>query len=354
MPRLGMNQDSGTIVRWLKARGEEAAAGEALFEVETDKATVEVEAREAGFLAEIRVEAGAEAPVGATIATIVATADELAGFGVGAASSGDLREPAPTPAPEPEPSATREPAPTAPPERVSTSSPQEAEGEIRKARSALEPAASTRAAGMPEDRESAAAPVAAPSKTARPGRILASPKARRLAAERGVDLAGLRARGVAEPIHAADLDRLAASGSSAVFARADAAAFDALLAGAGGEADRAMLFAAFAAGAWRARFAADSVGVAIRGLDGGERFAANPDRGGAGEAGRDLALLDLCGTRLSGYFPPGGGAALSVAREGDSYRLVLAFDEAGIPLSDAAALLDDIAARIDDPIRQLL
>lgn len=41
-------------------------------------------------------------------------------------------------------------------------------------------------------------------------------------------------------------------------------------------------------------------------------------------------------------------------REGDAYRLVLAFDEAGIPLSDAAALLDDIAARIDDPVRQLL
>lgn len=115
-----------------------------------------------------------------------------------------------------------------------------------------------------------------------------------------------------------------------------------------------MLISAFVAGARRARFAADSAGVAIRDLDGGERFAANPDRGGAGDAGRDIALVDLCGSRLSGYFPAGGGAAHVVAREGDAYRLVLAYGEAWIPLSDAAALLDDIAARIDDPVRQLL
>jgi pyruvate dehydrogenase E2 component (dihydrolipoamide acetyltransferase)/2-oxoglutarate dehydrogenase E2 component (dihydrolipoamide succinyltransferase) len=50
MPQLGMAQDAGKIVSWLKAPGDAVEKGEALFEVETDKATMEVEAQAAGFL----------------------------------------------------------------------------------------------------------------------------------------------------------------------------------------------------------------------------------------------------------------------------------------------------------------
>ena len=72
MPALGMAQDSGVIVAWHKAPGEQVAAGDVLFEVETDKSTMEVEAGFDGYVAALLAEAGEEAPVGETIAVIVA------------------------------------------------------------------------------------------------------------------------------------------------------------------------------------------------------------------------------------------------------------------------------------------
>ena len=53
LPALGMSQDTGIIVRWLKAEGEEVAKGEPLAEIETDKATVEIEAPASGILAQV-------------------------------------------------------------------------------------------------------------------------------------------------------------------------------------------------------------------------------------------------------------------------------------------------------------
>jgi len=72
LPALGMSQDSGKIVRWLKGEGEQVAQGEPLVEIETDKATVEIEAPATGSLARIAAAAGAEVPVGQVIATILA------------------------------------------------------------------------------------------------------------------------------------------------------------------------------------------------------------------------------------------------------------------------------------------
>ena len=116
--------------------------------------------------------------------------------------------------------------------------------------------AEVRAAVLPPGPAPAAvAPVPAPS-PAPPavagfpaGRVLASPKARRLAAEAGIDLAGLRAQGIAEPIHAADLARLPAGQMSSLGARVNAAAMDALLARGGDGLDHARLYAGFAAAA---------------------------------------------------------------------------------------------------------
>src|SRR5581483_6290346 len=69
LPRLGQGMESGTIVRWLKAEGENVEKGEPLFEVDTDKATQEVEADASGVLLKIAVAEG-EVPVGETIAVI--------------------------------------------------------------------------------------------------------------------------------------------------------------------------------------------------------------------------------------------------------------------------------------------
>jgi pyruvate dehydrogenase E2 component (dihydrolipoamide acetyltransferase) len=69
LPRLGQGMESGTIVKWLKAEGETVEKGEPLFEVDTDKATQEVEAETSGVLLRIAVAEG-EVPVGETIAVI--------------------------------------------------------------------------------------------------------------------------------------------------------------------------------------------------------------------------------------------------------------------------------------------
>ena len=75
MPALGMAQDTGLIVSWLKRPGDAVKTGEALMEVETDKAVMEVEAVADGFLAAVSAEAGDHVPVGQVVAVIAETAD---------------------------------------------------------------------------------------------------------------------------------------------------------------------------------------------------------------------------------------------------------------------------------------
>src|SRR3954465_5221357 len=69
LPRLGQGREAGTVVKWLKGEGDRVEKGEPLFEVDTDKATQEVEAEASGVLLKIAVESG-EVPVGQTIAVI--------------------------------------------------------------------------------------------------------------------------------------------------------------------------------------------------------------------------------------------------------------------------------------------
>src|SRR3954452_7538367 len=69
LPRLGQGLESGTIVKWLKAEGDEVEKGEPLYELDTDKVTQEVEAEASGVLLRITVAEG-EADVGTTIAVI--------------------------------------------------------------------------------------------------------------------------------------------------------------------------------------------------------------------------------------------------------------------------------------------
>ena len=298
MPALGMAQDSGLLVAWRKQPGEAVAVGDALFEVETDKATMEVEATAAGFLSAVTAGNGADVPVGQVIARIVETAEAVDAT----PPAGKAPDAPPPPAP---PVAAPVPPPTKPP---------------------------------------APAPVPRPVVAAAGGdRILASPKAKRLAAEQGLDLGLLAEAGHPQPYHVADLDRLRAlapMGRSVLTARADATALDALLRQAKAGPDSARLFAVFAAGAWRQVFAQE-LGVAIQRPDGGR------------EGDGALLLTDLTATRLTGYMPT-GGLALSVAREGAAVSLTLAFTEAALPFASAAAWLDDLAARIEDPVRQLV
>ena len=75
LPALGMAQETGIIVRWLKAEGQEVTKGEPLVEIETDKATVEIEASATGILTNVTGAVGVEIPVGQVIASITDSAE---------------------------------------------------------------------------------------------------------------------------------------------------------------------------------------------------------------------------------------------------------------------------------------
>src|SRR5262252_8899222 len=107
MPQLGETVAEGKITKWFKAAGDKVAPGDNLFEIETDKVSMEVPATEAGVLAEVRVAAGEVAPVGAVVAVISAS-----GAAVKPAAA---RAPAASPPPKAPPAPAKAPAPVAAP-----------------------------------------------------------------------------------------------------------------------------------------------------------------------------------------------------------------------------------------------
>lgn len=87
MPALSSTMKEGKVVTWLKSEGDEIEAGEAIMVVESDKADMDVEAFEDGYLAKILVEEGEMAPVGDAVALIAATEDEIEEVAAGAGST---------------------------------------------------------------------------------------------------------------------------------------------------------------------------------------------------------------------------------------------------------------------------
>jgi len=146
LPRLGQGMESGTIVKWLKSEGDAVEKGEPLYELDTDKVTQEVEAEASGVLLKIAVPEG-EVAVGRTIGYIGA------------------------------------------------------EGEVVEVAAPPPVAAAAPSAPAPVE------PVAVPASSATNGRIKASPLARRIARERGVDLASVRGTGPDGRIVAEDIER---------------------------------------------------------------------------------------------------------------------------------------------------
>lgn len=140
LPKLGQTVEESSIVEWVKEEGDEVARGDVLFTVETDKATLDVEATRKGYLRKILVPAGEEVPVLTVVAYITRTPDEP--LDVGEKGSGGV-------------------------------------GESGNGGEAVaEPEAAVEAASSP-----------APARSSTSGRIFASPRARKAAREHGVDLA---------------------------------------------------------------------------------------------------------------------------------------------------------------------
>src|SRR6185312_11107788 len=175
LPRLGQGMESGTIVRWLKSEGDKVEKGEPLYELDTEKVTQEVEAEASGVLLKILVAEG-EVEVGKQIAVIGEQGEEVpdAPSGNGSAPKDEAEDP--TEVTEQEPAEEGSPAPA-----------REAEREEGREESA-------------DDQPAAQAPRDG-------GRVKASPLARRLAKEQGIDLASLRGTGPEGRIVAEDVER---------------------------------------------------------------------------------------------------------------------------------------------------
>ena len=177
MPALSPTMEKGNLAKWLKKEGDAIKSGDVIAEIETDKATMEVEAVDEGVLAKIVVPEGtADVPVNELIGLIAADGED-----VSSVASGGGKAPAAAPAPA---------APAAAPQAAPAGDLKVPEGHQYERAPALKPvdgqAAATGAAPAPQVNGSAG-----PAS----GRVFASPLARRIAKEGGLDLAGVTGTG---------------------------------------------------------------------------------------------------------------------------------------------------------------
>jgi pyruvate dehydrogenase E2 component (dihydrolipoamide acetyltransferase) len=162
MPALSPTMEEGTLANWLVKEGDEVGSGDIMAEIETDKATMEFEAVDEGIIAKILVDAGAENVKVGTVIAILAEEGESTEDAVAALSGGEAAKPA---APETQASPAEKPASA--------------------------PAAATTTPDAP---------------TASGDRIKASPLARRMAANKGIDLAAVSGTGPKGRIVKADIE----------------------------------------------------------------------------------------------------------------------------------------------------
>src|SRR5437660_72224 len=205
MPKLSEQMETGKIIKWLKNEGDRIQSGDILAEVETDKADVEMEAFGAGVLRKILVSAGNTVPVGSLIGVIAEENDDVnsvvgqAGGGAPAAApSGDAKPPmadrpaAVPPQPKSEDPAARKPAPSTAPTAPSQTA-QRAVATAESGQSAVATVGSGQRAGASSPKEMGGpemapqTPQGVPS-TGGGGRVKASPLARKITAQSGVDL----------------------------------------------------------------------------------------------------------------------------------------------------------------------
>jgi pyruvate dehydrogenase E2 component (dihydrolipoamide acetyltransferase) len=185
MPRLSDSMEEGTILKWLKAEGDEIAKGDELVEIETDKATMTYEADTAGALAIVAQE-GETLPIGQVIARI---------GGGGETDDGAAAE---APAPAEAPAEASQQA-----EASGNGAPSEAPAAPAPTATVEPPAATEAGAGAP------------PPSEGNGGRAKASPVARRIAREQGIDLSTLQGTGPGGRIVKADVEAASTSGAAA-------------------------------------------------------------------------------------------------------------------------------------------
>jgi pyruvate dehydrogenase E2 component (dihydrolipoamide acetyltransferase) len=190
MPRLSDSMEEGTVLKWLKSVGDEVSVGEELVEIETDKANMVYESDTAGTLIEIVADENDTLPIGEVIARVGEAGEAPSGDGAGAKEEAPEAEEEEPTAEEASEDRAAEEEPATEPEPVATAEPEE--------------------------------PAPAPTGD---GRVKASPIARRIAKERGLDLTALEGSGPGGRIIKADVERAEApSAPAAPAARPEAPA----------------------------------------------------------------------------------------------------------------------------------
>jgi len=334
MPALGMAQDTGLLVSWQKSVGDAVGVEDVLMEVETDKSTMEVPAGRAGYVAELRAQAGQDIPVGQVIALITAQPPDLS------APSEPIQ---PTQPDEPAKVVQSMPAP-------------------EKAQAPVPPPATL--------------PIDAPQSQG--SRILASPKARRLAAEAGLDISALQQAGLPQPYHAADIEKLrdlAAPAqshalnygplSSHITATVPAGALDAFIVRMRDEGGIELTFGdiavAFSGVALRQAVGGDALSISLRGPDGGRQVYTDPDKyrlshvaGVASDAPTQLEIREVG----SGYLTTiaigdAKQPVLAISRGPDTMNLSLTFSDAPFGADQAIELMRGLTQRLADPLLAL-
>ena len=192
MPALSSTMTEGKIVEWLKKPGDKVGRGESVLVVESDKADMDVEAFQEGYLAAILMPAGSAAPVGETIGLIVENEEEIA--------------------------AVKAQAPNAPAEEtiksVETSSSSSFEPDEEKTKELEVPLEPAPTPSEPASTSSESAPelhpvITQPASVTNNGRIVASPRAKKLASQKGVDLSLVKGSGPHGRIQAEDVQKAA-------------------------------------------------------------------------------------------------------------------------------------------------
>ena len=178
MPKLSPTMEEGQLSRWLKKEGDKVSMGEPLAEIDTDKATMEMQALGSGVLRKILIQEGESAPLGQLIAIIGEPNEDISGLTSQAATTAPAKASEP---PEEEKDSSSKATPT----------------------SAEPPAAEPKAAGSASDNGQRESKESAPS-----GRIIVSPLAARMAAESGIDLRSVSGSGPGGRIIKRDVEEL--------------------------------------------------------------------------------------------------------------------------------------------------
>lgn len=443
MPALGMAQDTGKIVRWLKKSGEPVAAGEAIMEVETDKAVMEVEAEAGGFLSAVSAGDGEDVPVGSVVAVIVESADDVQEAMSGEAPEANAKEDAGKAGEETLPEGAEIIMPALgmaqdtglivnwcrePGDKVSASdillevetdksvmeveaghdgylaailaeaneavpvgsviaviSAEKPEKPVRRsAKAAPQPqsAPAAKAEDAASDNSKAPSKPKAPERAVAPveGRILASPKARRLAREQGLDLARLAEEGMAQPYHVSDLEILRGLGARVgtspaavpaavplhIEARVAASGFMALLDWLRKETtdvpSSSRIWLGFASAALRGADARDRIIAGIETAGGATMRFTDADRMRLGaifeeaeEGDADIILRDLTGSAVTRATARAETApVLTIGRDRDDFIIGLDYHDGQLSEAAALAFVTGFAGRIDEPLRHLL